>query len=507
MSRHWRRAPLLGALFFTTLAWGLRLVTANDPVLGSGVPQQIFLFLAAVPSVVLAILVAGTAILEIGASLSDSRATGLQRVLVYVLLTFITTFAALRYLGFNLNTVLTTSAIVTAVVGFAMQATLSSVIAGLSLYADRAIHVGDSIMLDGEPVEILSLNWRSVTGRRVNGRTVVVPNGKIADAPSEILRKDRSHRAEFVFRVPLDHPPQTICDLAREAIADLPLVDRERPVAVAPVEFDPYPGDMRVRAQYWTRKFGDRSVIEGEAIRRIWYVMQRHQVNFARFTDLDVRLRGREDIVSGVTAWLARARPEGDADDLAKRLTAAAKLLFYAPDERIVLPDWTESWNLVVLRGDARRTSMFELTPEIDNTALHVQQLGPNASMAILADELSREIGPYAKYAVAAAGSVSQDYAGICRRVAEEIDDAHARERFLRKVLVPAMQTFPPGTLLKVRRNAMGVLATEPGMRAIGELVVLALPEPAELPAEAAVAPQDAAQSSSQAAPRTRATA
>lgn len=486
MNSPWRRTPLITALAATGITWALCVITAGDPVLGSGLAQRVFLFFAVAASVVLFVLVAGTAILEIGNRVSDARVTELHRAMVYALLTFGVSFVGLRYLGFNLDTVLTTSALLTAVVGFAMQATLSSLIAGLALQADRVLHVGDSVILDGEPVEIVSLKWRAAVGRRATGLMVVIPNGKIADAVSEILRKGESHRAEFVFRAPLHHSPQEIGDLAREAVADLPPVDRERPIAVAPVELDPGAGGMRMRVQYWTRRYADRSVVEGEAVRRIWYAMQRHRLNFSRLDDLDDRLRAREDVPRIIAARLGA----DEGSDPVKALAAASRLLYYAPDERIVLPFWVDGWNLVILRGEARRAGPFDLAPEVDEapSSLKVEQLGPSAAIAHLADELSHVIGPYAKHAVARAGADSQDYAQICRRVAEEIDDLEARRGFLHAVLPLEMPKVAKGTALKIRRDAMGFLAADPALRANGELVVLAIPSEAQVRSDASTA-------------------
>jgi len=478
MNNIWRRTPLVTAFAFASLAWLIYALTAEDPVLGSSAGQEAILAIAAAASAVLAILVAGTVILEIIAGVSDSRATGLQRVIVYALLTFAATFTALRFLGFRLDTVLTTSAIVTAVIGFAMQATLSSVIAGLSLHADRALHVGDSILLDGEPVEILSLNWRSVSGRRINGRIVVIPNAKVADAACEILKKGESHRTELFFRAPLDHPPQIIADLAREVIADLPLVDRERPIVVAPVELEPYTADIRVRAQYWVRNYADRSAVEGEAVKRIWYVLQRERLYFQRFTDLEEHLRAGEDVPGALRTWFGEAL---SADDLTA-LAPKTRVLLFAPDERIVLPSWSEGWQFRLLRGAARPTSALGSSAAIGDhsVARRFDQLGPTTALSLMSDALARRIGPYAKFAVAAACATSSDYADICRVVAAEIGDAGARAVFLHEVLPQKHPTVEVGARLIARRDAMGVFAVEPPLRAHGEIVVLALPPNSE---------------------------
>ncbi len=270
MNNVWRRTPLVTAFAFASLVWAVYALTAGDPVFGSTPAQNAILAVAVAASAVLAILVAGTVILEINAAVSDSRATGLQRVLVYALLTFAATFTALRFLGFRLDTVLTTSAIVTAVVGFAMQATLSSVIAGLSLHADRALHVGDSFLLDGEPVEILSLNWRSVSGRRINGRIVVIPNAKVADAPCEILKKGESHRTElFSFRAPLDQPLQIVRRSRARSDRRICIwsIANGR-LSWRPSNSNPNTGICAPARNTGCADYADRSVVEGEAIKR-----------------------------------------------------------------------------------------------------------------------------------------------------------------------------------------------------------------------------------------------
>ncbi len=487
------RTPLVPVLAACALLWALYLLTADDPVLGMGAARGILLSAAVATTALLAVLVAGATILGIAPSLTGTPPTGFQRVIVYALLTFAATFVTLRQMGFDLGAVLTTSAIVTATVGFAMQPTLASMIAGLALHADRAIHVGDAIMLDGEPVEITSLNWRAALGRRPDGKLVVIPNGKLSDATTEVLQAGRAHRAELFFAGPIGHPPQPICELLREAVSDLALVDPERPVAVAPVGFEPEKEATRFRIQYWTRAYGERSLIEGEAVRRIWYLFQRHRIALPHATtagaayDLDAALLNPEEIAPQIETWLGTQRPALlNLHGLAQSLAKKTRLLLYAPDERITLPEWSEGWSCLLWRGEARMVPEFDLSPEIGgaSAALAVQQRGPTAMIAHLADTLSRLIGPYARIAVMRAGDRAQTYDALCRDVAREIDDPAKRARFLRDVLPVEARTFGAGTVLAVRRNAGGHLTAEPGLRARGELAILAIPP--DLPAQAA---------------------
>ena len=56
---------------------------------------------------------------------------------------------------------------------------LASLMSGLTLHG--LVRAGDAVLLEGEPVEIIRLNWRSVMGRRTNGSAVFVPNARLAD--------------------------------------------------------------------------------------------------------------------------------------------------------------------------------------------------------------------------------------------------------------------------------------------------------------------------------------
>ncbi|HUJ46753.1 MAG TPA: mechanosensitive ion channel domain-containing protein [Rhizomicrobium sp.] len=478
------RTALLPAILITALLWAVTIFTQSDPVLGEGVAHSLLLSASLIATAVLAVIVTGTLILTLATSFTGAPPTGFQRVIIYGLLTFAASFATLRYFGLDLTAVLTTSAIVTAAVGFAMQPTLSSMIAGLALHADRAVHVGDCILLDNDTVRIESMNWRAALGRRPDGRLLVIPNAKLTDAATEVLRAHETHRAELAFFGPLDHPPQQVCDLVRELVSDLALVDKNRPIAVAPVSFEPDKEAVKFRIFYWTRSLWDRTLIDGEIIRRIWYSFQRNRIAFPHPTacaisatsqkTLDRLLNDPEDLGRDLARALRSGFTAGAADAFAKD----GKLLLFAPDERIIMPEWSDGWRYLLLRGEAFEVPEFDLTPEVSgaSTRLGVEKLGPTAAITRLADELSLIIGPYAKLAVMRAGDRTETYEQLCRDVAQEIEDPKARQAFLGKMLAATPPTWRTGSVIAVRRNASGQLASEPSLRANGEVVLLALP-------------------------------
>ena len=60
--------------------------------------------------------------------------------------------------------------------------------------------------------------------------------------------------------------------------------------------------------------------------------------------------------------------------------------------------------------------------------------------------------------------------------MAEEIPDGAAWARFLADMQPARAKLFRPGVTLRSRRNAAGLLVCEPRLKALGELLVLAIP-------------------------------
>ncbi|MFL5237386.1 MAG: hypothetical protein ACJ8EL_07235, partial [Rhizomicrobium sp.] len=56
------------------------------------------------------------------------------------------------------------------------------------------------------------------------------------------------------------------------------------------------------------------------------------------------------------------------------------------------------------------------------------------------------------------------------------IDDPKRRQQFLDKMLKAHRRIWRPGVMVSARRNASGQLASEPSLRASGEVALLALP-------------------------------
>jgi len=140
----WPIASALTALAASVLAAAGR----NDPILGQNVVQITLHVLGIAFAALTAIILLGWVLL--GAA--GARTTGFQRAALYGLLIALALVLVLSHYGFDLTAVLTTSAILTAALGLALQPLLTTMIAGIAVQTDRLVRPGDGILHDGELV-------------------------------------------------------------------------------------------------------------------------------------------------------------------------------------------------------------------------------------------------------------------------------------------------------------------------------------------------------------------
>ena len=134
-------------------------------------------------------------------------------------------FAQLRGAGLDLSSIVTTSAILTAVVAFAMQDTLGNVLAGLAVQLDNSVRIGDWIRVDSVSGRVRDIRWRSTLIETRNWETVVVPNSMLMKARVEILgQRDGAPlqwRRTLEFMVDPGVPPARVIAIVDDEMREL----------------------------------------------------------------------------------------------------------------------------------------------------------------------------------------------------------------------------------------------------------------------------------------------
>jgi small-conductance mechanosensitive channel/CRP-like cAMP-binding protein len=167
----------IGGQAAAALIWALHFPDA------AGTVHTLFRFVAAIALIRLCGFVGFRLLLPLAGTHPPRIVEDLGIVAVYV----IYGFAQLRGAGLDLSSIVTTSAILTAVVAFAMQDTLGNVLAGVAVQLDNSVRIGDWIRVDGASGRVRDIRWRSTLIETRNWETVVVPNSMLMKARVEIL--------------------------------------------------------------------------------------------------------------------------------------------------------------------------------------------------------------------------------------------------------------------------------------------------------------------------------
>ena len=97
---------------------------------------------------------------------------------IVVVLAFSISFLSIlkNFFNVNLTSLLATSAILSAVIGLAVQDTLTTFIAGLVLTSDHSFELGDTVIIKDIIGKVVDTNWRTTKLLKAGGGIVSIPN-------------------------------------------------------------------------------------------------------------------------------------------------------------------------------------------------------------------------------------------------------------------------------------------------------------------------------------------
>ena len=119
---------------------------------------------------------------------SGQEAMLVRRLSYYALLALVMA-ATLNQLGFKLGVLLGAAGVLSVAIGFASQTSVSNIISGVFLLAERPFVVGDQLDIDGKIGEVLSVDLLSVKLRMFDNVMMRVPNEQLIK--STVLNRTR----------------------------------------------------------------------------------------------------------------------------------------------------------------------------------------------------------------------------------------------------------------------------------------------------------------------------
>ncbi|MBZ0238913.1 MAG: mechanosensitive ion channel [Deltaproteobacteria bacterium] len=183
--------------------------------------------------------------------------------------------------GFSVAGLITTSAVLTAVIGFAMQDTLGNLIGGLALQMDSSIRVGDWISLGpNQPAgQVSEIRWRYTAIETRAWETIIVPNSMLMKSQVVVLGRRQGQpeqmRRNVEFHVDFRTPPTEVLEVVRRALA-------ADPVPHMATEPPPHVLFLHVRdsyavytVRYWLNDLAIDDPTDSEVRIRIYFALQR----------------------------------------------------------------------------------------------------------------------------------------------------------------------------------------------------------------------------------------
>lgn len=195
------------------------------------------------------------------------------QALVYIVVGLL----VLRAAGVEPGSLLTTSALLTAVLGLSLQDTLGNLFAGLAIQAQQPFQVGDWIRFDHHDDQVgrvIEINWRATRIMTLSKIEITIPNGLAAKSavfnysrPSDLVRQD------VKVVVPFSISPDRARTLMLQSVRHTPeVLDVPEPFVVT-VDYDERGTIYEVR--YFITRFDQRDLISSDVRERIWYALGR----------------------------------------------------------------------------------------------------------------------------------------------------------------------------------------------------------------------------------------
>jgi small-conductance mechanosensitive channel/CRP-like cAMP-binding protein len=237
-----------------------------------------------------------------------------------------------RRAGFSVAGLITTSAVLTAVIGFSLQDTLGNVMGGLSVQLDKSIAVGDWVTLGPGQASgrVTEIRWRYTAIETRSWDTVIIPNGALVKSQITIIGRGTPPmtRRQIEFFVDFRWSPTEVIDAVEAAL-------RRDPVQRMATDPPPHALFMGVRdsyaqyvVRYWLNDLAVDDPTDSAVRTRVWFALRRAGISMSipassiflthetpeRETrkaerELDQRMRAlnKVDLFNGLSPQLQRA--------------------------------------------------------------------------------------------------------------------------------------------------------------------------------------------------------
>ncbi|TRX01612.1 mechanosensitive ion channel family protein [Candidatus Methylobacter oryzae] len=200
--------------------------------------------------------------------------------------------------GLNLSGIITTSAVMTAVLAFSMQDTLGNILGGLALQLDNSIKVGDWIKVDDVNGRVSDIRWRYTAIETRNWETIVIPNSLLMKGKFSVIGRRSGQPLQWrrwvYFDVSYDHLAGKVVNIAQNAIRNGHIANVADAPAANCLLMDFTSSASRYALRYWLTDIEADEATDSEVRARIYAALQRAGISLS-YPQYHIHLTNKDD--------------------------------------------------------------------------------------------------------------------------------------------------------------------------------------------------------------------
>jgi small-conductance mechanosensitive channel/CRP-like cAMP-binding protein len=353
--------------------------------MGEGVPRNVMRLISSICAGVAIVIMAGGLLFSVIMPKLHINPPRIVQDLMNAGAAVIVTFAVASGHAVDLSGLIATSAVLTAVIGFALQDTLGNLFSGLALQLDDSIRAGDWIRVGEYSGRVTNLRWRYVSIETRNWETLVIPNSVLTKAHVLVLGKRTGQPTQWrrwvYFNVDFRFQPTDVIDAVIDSLCSAPI----QGVALEPrpncIVVDLAESYCRYAVRYWLTDLALDDPTDSVVRTRIYVALKRVDIPLSMpahavfMTKESERRKERKSMKEegDIANTLARVPLFGHLSD--EELTRLAKHTRDAPfarGETMTRQGAKAHWLYVIIEGEASVHVKMS-----DGRSKEVSRLGP----------------------------------------------------------------------------------------------------------------------------------
>lgn len=174
------------------------------------------------------------------------------------------------FFNISLTGIFATSAVATAVIGFALQDILKNFFAGITLNFEIPFKRGDWIEIGKNSGEVIKMSWRATKIKTIEGNYVIIPNANISQENIINYSVPQKTLARYVkVGVHYRFPPKLVKDIIKKAVFSTEGVLKTPEPVTRLIRFNDFSIDYQCK--FWLKDYPNLFNIEDAVMSKIWY--------------------------------------------------------------------------------------------------------------------------------------------------------------------------------------------------------------------------------------------